>query len=96
MIGPAGFGHAPKEEAPVLLRDVVPHEFLESYQDVPAYRLLDVEVVERVDGRDYRWPGKRHKNVLIWWKLADGHAVGWNENWSVGWAFPVARWCPRT
>jgi hypothetical protein len=87
-MNPAGFG-----TVPMLLRDVVPSQFLDSYSDVPAYRLLDVEVTAKMDGRDYRWPG-RHKNVLIWWKLADGHCVGWNENPSVGWAFPVARWRP--
>jgi hypothetical protein len=36
------------------------------------------------------WKGK-HKNVMCWWKLDSGYAVGWNENPSVGWSFPVIR-----
>lgn len=51
----------------------------------PAAMLLDVEVIAK---HDSAWPGKQ-RNVNVWWELADGHAVGWNENPSRGWSFPV-------
>ena len=53
---------------------------------------LEVKVMETHDPYKggLRWPG-RHKNVVEWWVLADGTAVGWNENTSVGWSFPVIR-----
>ena len=73
------------------LADALPREFTGGeYHDSRAYALRDVEVIEKVDayrgGR--RWPG-RHKNVMNWYRLANGNAVGWNENPSVGWSFPV-------
>lgn len=88
------------------LRDVLPSEFFLSYltdprpktfSEVPspASRLLDIDVVREfttcgnpLEWR--RWPGK-HKHVSCWWELADGHGVGWNENPSRGWSFPVIR-----
>ena len=36
------------------------------------------------------WPGS-HKNVFVWWELETGHAIGWNENPSRGWSFPVIK-----
>lgn len=74
------------------LRNVVPKEFFVEFMDTPAARLLDVEVTSEVDGTVRRWPGP-HKNVLTWWRLADGRCVGWNENPSRDWSFPVARGC---
>jgi hypothetical protein len=91
MIGPAGFGAAPKDAAPLTLRDVVPQEFFAEFMGTPAARLLDVEVLETVDGTLRHWPGT-HRCVFTWWKLADGHRVGFNENPSRGWSFPVERW----
>ena len=76
------------------LRDWVPHEFLDSYDDVPAYKHLDVEVVKDYSLFDYdewkSWPGI-HKNVMNWCVLANGYAVGWNESASRGWTFPMVR-----
>ena len=48
----------------------------------------DVEVIKDIDGCEEKWPG-RHKNVFDWCVLANGKAVGFNENPSVGWSFPV-------
>lgn len=73
------------------LREVLPHEFMIEYTDTRAYKLRDVEVVAEHDGSAKRWPG-RERNVLNWYVLASGHAVGWNENPSRGWSFPVIRY----
>jgi hypothetical protein len=70
------------------LLDVVPQEFARSFDDTPAYQLRHVNVLEEFDGREVLWPGP-HKNVMTWWKLANGKAVGWNENPARGWSFPV-------
>lgn len=59
-----------------------------SYTDTPAYKFLDVEVVSEHNGTVERWPGI-HKNVYSWVKLANGKAVGWNENPGKGWSFPI-------
>jgi hypothetical protein len=77
------------------LRDVLPLEFFRSFMDTPAAKLLDVEVVNvyPIGGSKYRgvpWIGK-HKNVCIWFELANGKAVAWNENVARGWSFPVER-----
>lgn len=69
------------------LRDCVPLEFIRHYTDNRAYKMLNVEVLS--EHRGY-WIGS-HKNVHCWWKLANGYAVGWNENPSVGWSFPVVK-----
>ncbi len=71
-----------------LLRDVLPREFFAEFSDTPVAKLLDIEVAAEYDGCVTRWPGSA-KNVLNWWKLVDGRAVGWNENVSRGWSFPV-------
>ena len=77
------------QEARETLKDVLPREFA-GYVDTPAYRLRDVEVVARHDVYEggKRWPGT-HRNVVFWYELANGNAVGWNENVAVGWSFPV-------
>lgn len=79
------------------LRDVLPYEAVRGEYDGERFqRYLDVEVVEEVHmhGADMPrwrpWPGQ-HKNVLNWWKLANGYAVGWNENMARGWSFPVVK-----
>ncbi len=76
----------------VLLCDVVPFEF-RSYSGERAFKLVNCEVIAQHsmgdDSKPYvRWKGP-HKNVRHWWLLADGRAVGWNENESRGWSFPV-------
>ena len=47
-----------------------------------------VEVIREVDGCKEPWPGK-HKNVWNLCVLANGKAIGFNENPAVGWSFPV-------
>lgn len=52
---------------------------------------LDEEVVKEyvLGAPDWKkWPGS-HKNVMNWVELSNGKAVGWNENQSTGWSFPV-------
>lgn len=74
------------------LRDEMPAEALR-YYDQPFLRFLDIEVTQAFGGLGeelHRWPGK-HKNVVCWWQLANGYAVGWNENPSRGWSFPVLK-----
>ncbi len=73
------------------LRDVVPQEFFAEYMDTKAAKHLDIEVIATCDSRDKRWPGKQ-KNVIKWWVLKTGHAIGWNENVSIGWSFPVIKY----
>jgi len=74
------------------LRDVLPHEFFLSYMDTEAAKYLDVEVVATYGSGDNlelkSWVGV-HRNVYIWWQLANGKAVAWNENPGRGWSFPV-------
>lgn len=77
------------------LREWAPQEFEQSFDDTRAYKYADVEVVKEYDmhGEENtwrRWPGP-HKNVLSWCVLANGYAVGWNENESRGWSFPVVK-----
>lgn len=71
------------------LAEALPHEFTGGeFHDTRAYALRDVEVIEKVEAFGRRWPG-RHRNVMQWYRLANGRAVGWNENPSIGWSFPV-------
>jgi hypothetical protein len=74
------------------LREWAPQEFEQSFYDVPSYRHADVEVVEEYGYNEVnrRWPGP-HKNVMNWCVLANGYAVGWNENPSLGWSFPMIK-----
>ena len=56
-----------------------------------AYRFAEIEVTEQHGfGTDSRkpWPGPQ-RNVHYWVQLANGKAVGWNENPARGWSFPV-------
>lgn len=69
------------------LRDVINFDFISEFSD-EASKYLDVEVVEEMDGCKIGWPGT-HKNVFVWWKLANGKAVAWNENPARGYSFPV-------
>jgi hypothetical protein len=67
------------------------------YPASPIAKVMNVNVIREHTsvntGYMMRWPGK-HKNVHTWWELEDGHAVGWNENLSLGWSFPVMRLRP--
>jgi hypothetical protein len=74
------------------LKEVMPDDFERFFYDTRSYRYADVEVV-KVHGYSYHfkpWPGP-HKHVFLWVELANGYAVGWNENPSRGWSFPVIR-----
>lgn len=72
------------------LSTVAPREFLVEYRDTRAYALRDKTVTAEHDARVTRWPG-REVNVMVWWELSSGHAVGWNENPARGWSFPVIK-----
>lgn len=74
------------------LRDFLPKEYAHEHFESKSSKYLDVEVINVMDSYENgRWPGKE-KNVHRWWKLANGKAVGWNENPGRGWSFPVAKW----
>lgn len=73
------------------LHAMLPPEFLtDSYERTPAYQLRDHDVIERhvVNEGGKRWPGPQ-MYVNLWLKLANGKAVGWNENPQRGYSFPV-------
>jgi hypothetical protein len=72
------------------LREWLPQEFFIEHRTPAVMRLLDVDVTEKVDGTvsGQGWPGP-HRWVMSWVKLANGKAVGWNENPGRGWSFPV-------
>lgn len=75
------------------LRDVLPKEFFT--EDMATKRIerhlnqVVVREIRHID-RDSAWPGP-HRNVIYWWELENGYAVGWNENPSRGWSFPVIK-----
>lgn len=71
------------------LREALPSEFHgPGYEESWAVSHLWREVIAEHDARIKPWPGK-HRNVRHWWELAGGYGVGWNENPSRGWSFPV-------
>ena len=78
------------------LKQVMPSEFDScEYDKTRAYTMKDSLVLKEhcsfADQDEYQyWPGK-HKNVFLWAELANGYLVGWNENPSRGWSFPVMR-----
>lgn len=73
------------------LKDSMPYEF-QSYtlDSCRAVKFMDIEVLEEFDGTEVGWIGLE-KNVYKWVKLANGYAVGWNENPARGWSFPVKK-----
>lgn len=89
-IGAAGAMQAPEESKPATrktLKDVMPRELVE-WDNTPAYKLRDVEVKAEHNLCSKKWPGPQ-KHVYNWCELVNGKAVGWNENPSRGWSFPV-------
>lgn len=80
------------------LIDVMPREFSYEYVDTKAYKMKDIEVVQKYSTVDCGYdsiqvksfPGT-HKNVYVWYELVNGYAVGINENPSRGWSFPVVK-----
>jgi len=80
-----------------VMSEMTPYE----YSEDKAYRFRDVEVTKihskigvnggKIVGRRYKkWIGKQ-KYVHFWVELANGYAVGMNENPSRGITFPVVR-----
>lgn len=75
------------------LREPMSREFSGGeYAEDRAQKFADVEVVKEFKSTKpfERWPGK-HKNVFSWVALANGCAVGWNENAGRDWSFPVVQ-----
>ena len=73
------------------LRNALPREALGvEWRDQKYNEYLDLEVLETITEYDSRFPFK-HKNIHVWWILENMMAVGWNENPSRGWSFPVSR-----
>jgi len=84
-----GKSNESKDNKKLLLKDVLPNEFMNEFTETPAYKLRDIEVTKRHDGCLDSFP-TAHRNVMHWWELANGKVVGWNESPSVGWSFPVS------
>lgn len=77
------------------LKDVMPAEFMSGeYVNTPARQFADCKVLAKHETHVTSWPGK-HRHVSFWCVLEGGVAVGFNENPSHGWSFPVKAW-PRT
>ena len=78
------------------LAQVMPREFSSSeYDNTQAYGFKNVIVIKEhclhSQQNSYKnWIGI-HKNVNLWVELENGYAVGWNENPSRGWSFPVVK-----
>lgn len=82
------------------LRDVAPVELADgefsdtlaaSFLDetvVGSYRTFDAPAWSRYESKPFPGP---HKYVLYWWALANGMAVGFNDNPTRGSSFPVVR-----
>jgi hypothetical protein len=70
------------------LRDVLPANFMVENADTKAAKFLDIKVILEKSTTEEKWPGKE-KNVSTFWVLENGLLVGWNENPSRGWSFPV-------
>jgi histidinol phosphatase-like PHP family hydrolase len=68
------------------LREWLPEDAELSESD-RVFKYLDVEVVSEHDNHH---PFK-HKYVYSWCLLENNIAVGWNENPSIGWTFPIKR-----
>jgi hypothetical protein len=76
------------------LVDVLPPEFTQGrFENSPAMPHVFVDVLETYRATERPWPGK-HKNVAVWYVLADGKAIGFNENKQRGWSFPVITYPP--
>lgn len=79
----------PKEKT---LKDCTPKEFQYEYNDTKAFEFNNIAVVRehRLRQHSVPWIGA-HKHVYYWVELENGYAVGWNENPSRGWSFPVVK-----
>lgn len=76
------------------LSNWAPHEFSEgTFSDIRSFKFKDVAVVKchgYGETSNQPWIGT-HKYVFNWCELENGYAVGWNENPSIGWSFPVKK-----
>src|ERR1044072_9270428 len=71
------------------LADLLPAAFLDGeYESSPAVAFAFVDVIATHRQEERPWPGD-HKYVSVWYVLANGKAVGWNQNPTRGWSFPV-------
>lgn len=75
------------------LEAVMPYEFTRGeYDATEAFKYKDVEVTtvhSMMKTSTWKpWPGS-HRFVHVWVELVNGKIVGWNENPSRGWSFPV-------
>lgn len=89
---------APLHDEPrsMTLRECLPSEFMGcEYDSAASRKWADVEVVAKFDSSEHPWPGKE-KNVNVWYGLANGRAVGFNENPARGWSFPLIKWDGET
>lgn len=84
------------------LREWLPKEFFLSFADSKANKFLDVEIKEEYTSgeshhkyKSWRLSGGTHKYVFYWVLLENGYAVGWNENPSRGWSFPVMKFVDK-
>lgn len=76
---------SPKEEA--LLNKLLDHVIIKKFtmggmEDDPVFWLSWKEF-------------GTHKNVGNWWLTDTGYAIGFNENPSLGWSFPVVKLKPE-
>lgn len=71
------------------LSEHLPIEFLNGeYDSTAAFKQKDTLVHAVLDARIFPWLGQE-KNVTFWYVLENGKAVGFNENPSRGWSFPL-------
>lgn len=74
------------------LKDTMPDSFNE---DDKAWKYKDINVTKVhcsfSDGYEHVWWPGTHKNVFYWVELENGYAVGWNENPSKGYSFPIKK-----
>lgn len=77
------------------LREALSYKTNDIYDTDRAYKHLDTEVVKEFSMSGEFWMSWQefghHKNVRNWYLLSTGYAVGFNENVSVGWGFPVIK-----
>jgi hypothetical protein len=76
----------------MLLKDVLPYEFMRGeFDNCKAMKFADIKVVQEYESYKKSWIGN-HKYVHFWYVLENGYAVGFNENPSRGWSFPVVKY----
>lgn len=79
------------------LRDCVYKDYQDGCTMGAAYKYLDTEVVGVAffhymkTGEVYPWPNFTHRHITGYYVLANGLAVGFNENPALGISFPVKR-----